>query len=111
MRFITLLLFLNVHAIAQEPIFRSPMDIPILLSGTYGELRTNHFHAGIDIKTNGVEGLKIYSVADGYVSRIRVSPVGYGNAVYINHPSGHTTVYGHLLRFGSGLQRQREMYV
>lgn len=103
MRFITFLLLLNVHAYAQEVVFRSPMDIPILLSGTYGELRTNHFHAGIDIKTNGVEGLKIYSVADGYVSRIRVSPVGYGNAVYINHPSGHTTVYGHLLRFGSGI--------
>jgi hypothetical protein len=103
MRFITFLLLLNVHAYAQEVAFRSPMDIPLLLSGTYGELRGSHFHAGIDIKTNGVEGLRIYAVADGYVSRIRVSPVGYGKAVYINHPSGHTTVYGHLRDFGSGI--------
>jgi hypothetical protein len=69
------------------------------LSGTMGELRANHFHAGIDIKTGGVEGLPVYAAADGYVSRINVSSVGYGNALYILHPNGTTTVYAHLKDF------------
>ncbi len=76
--------------------FRSPLDIPLALSGTFGELRANHFHSGIDIKTQGVAGKKVYAVADGYVSRIKISPWGYGNAIYIAHPNGYTTVYGHL---------------
>ena len=79
--------------------FRSPLDIPLVLSGTFGELRTNHFHSGIDIKTNGREGYKIYSTADGYISRIRVAPGGFGKAIYIDHPNGYTTVYGHLQQF------------
>ena len=76
--------------------FRSPLDIPLTLSGTFGELRSNHFHSGIDIKTQGVEGKNVYAVADGYVSRIKISPWGYGHALYIAHPNGYTTVYGHL---------------
>ncbi|MFN0033187.1 MAG: M23 family metallopeptidase [Flavobacteriales bacterium] len=79
--------------------FRSPLDIPLNLSGNFGELRTNHFHAGLDIKTQQQEGLKIYAVADGYVSRIKVSPFGYGYALYITHPNGYTTVYGHCQRY------------
>lgn len=79
--------------------FRSPVDIPIYLSGTFGELRTNHFHSGIDIKTRGKEGLPIYAIAEGYVSRIKVSAFGFGKAIYINHPSGHTSVYAHLQSF------------
>lgn len=79
--------------------FRSPLDIPLVLSGTFGELRSNHFHSGIDIKTQGVTGKKIYSVADGYVSRIKVSPWGYGKAIYVRHPNGYTSVYAHLKEY------------
>ena len=87
----------NNTAEAQQ--LRKPMDIPVLLSGNFGELRSNHFHSGIDFKTHGVEGKPIHSVQDGYVSRISVSPWGYGNGLYITHPDGTTTVYGHLQKF------------
>lgn len=79
--------------------FGSPLDIPLLLSGNFGELRPNHFHAGVDFKTQGKEGLNIYSIKEGYVSRIKVSPYGYGKAVYITHPNGYTSVYAHLQKF------------
>lgn len=79
--------------------FRSPLDIPLFLSGNFGELRSNHFHAGLDIKTEGVEGKKVYAIADGYISRIKVSPYGYGNAIYVTHPNGYTSVYGHLKKY------------
>ena len=85
---------------AQQPYpqdyFRSPMDIPVYPSGTFGELRTNHFHAGLDFRTEQREGLPVYAAADGYVSRVRVSSYGYGTALYIDHPNGFTTLYGHL---------------
>ncbi len=85
--------------------FRSPLDIPLNLSGNFGELRTNHFHAGLDIKTQQQEGLKVYAVADGYVSRIKVSPFGYGYALYITHPNGYTTVYGHCKKYAEKINR------
>lgn len=78
--------------------FRLPLDIPMKLSGNFGELRPNHFHAGFDFKTLQKEGLKIYAVGDGYVSRIKISTYGNGKTIYINHPNGITTVYGHLQR-------------
>lgn len=78
--------------------FRSPLDIPLQLSGNFGELRPNHFHAGFDLKTQGREGLNVYAVADGYVSRIKISTFGYGKAIYITHANGYTSVYGHLQR-------------
>lgn len=81
--------------------FRSPLDIPLYLSGNFGELRTNHYHSGIDIKTQGVVGKGVYATADGWVSRVKVSPYGYGNAIYIEHPNGYTTVYGHLHKFSN----------
>jgi hypothetical protein len=81
--------------------FRSPLEIPLNLSGSFGELRTNHFHAGIDIKTEQREGLNVVAAADGYVSRIKVSSVGYGYALYIDHPNGYTTVYGHLQKYSA----------
>lgn len=87
---------------ANEPLkdyFASPVEIPILLSANFAEIRTNAFHAGIDFRTQGVIGKRILSAADGEVSRIRVSPVGYGRALYINHPNGYTTVYAHLDKF------------
>ena len=82
-----------------------PLDIPLVLSGTFAELRGNHFHGGIDIKTQGRSGLKIGAVADGYVSRVAVSPYGYGNALYLRHPEGYTTVYGHLNAFYPELEK------
>lgn len=69
------------------------------LSGTMGELRTNHFHAGIDIKTQGVQGLEVYATAGGYINRIKIATGGYGNALYILHPNGTTSVYAHLQKF------------
>jgi hypothetical protein len=79
--------------------FRSPLGIGLKLSGTFGELRTNHFHSGLDIRTNGKEGEPIYAIADGFVSRIKVSAYGYGLALYIDHPNGYTSVYAHLQQF------------
>lgn len=84
--------------------FSSPIDHKIYLSGTFGEPRSTHFHTGIDIKTEGVEGKSIYAVADGYISRIGVSPYGYGNALYITHDNGFVSVYGHLQKFSSEIQ-------
>ena len=78
--------------------FRSPLDIPMQLSGNFGELRPNHFHAGFDLKTQQREGLKVYAVADGYISRIKISTFGNGKTIYITHPNGYTSVYGHLQR-------------
>lgn len=87
--------------------FRPPMDIPLVLSGNFGELRSNHFHSGIDIKTQGVTGQKVFAIESGYVSRIKVRPGGYGKALYIAHPNGYTSVYGHL----SGYSKQIHEYV
>lgn len=84
--------------------WRNPLGITNYLSGNFGELRNNHFHSGIDIKTNQREGYRIYAVADGYVSRINVSPRGYGNALYIDHPNGYTSVYAHLQKFNDEIE-------
>jgi hypothetical protein len=83
--------------------FRSPVDIPIALSGNFGELRPDHFHTGIDITTHGVEGLPVKAAADGYVSRIKISPWGYGRAIYVTHPNGFTTVYGHTSAYNDAI--------
>jgi hypothetical protein len=88
-----------VHYSLSQNYFRSPLDIPLKLAANFGDIRPNHYHAGIDIETEQREGLKVYAVADGYVSRIKVAPNGYGNAIYINHPNGYTSVYGHLQRY------------
>tara|TARA_B110000046_G_C13025513_1_gene413793 strand:+ start:1373 stop:3076 length:1704 start_codon:yes stop_codon:yes gene_type:complete len=85
--------------------FIEPLDIPILLSGSFGELRSNHFHAGIDIKTQGKEGLNVFATADGYISRIKVQQFGYGKAIYITHPNGFTSVYGHLSKFADKIEK------
>ena len=100
MRFSLLTLFFCQFVFAQtqypKDYFRAPLDIPMQLSGNFGELRPNHFHAGFDLKTNQREGLNVYAVADGYVSRIKISTFGNGKCIYITHPNGYTTVYGHL---------------
>ena len=84
--------------------FTSPLKPPFFFSGDFGELRTSHFHSGLDYRTQGRTGLPVYAVKDGYISRIGISPTGYGNALYMNHPDGTTSVYGHLERFHSRLQ-------
>ena len=84
--------------------FVAPLNIPLFLSGNYGELRTDHFHAGIDIKTQGVKGKPVFVSYEGYVSRIKIQSGGYGNALYITHPNGYTSVYGHLDRFMPSIQ-------
>jgi len=86
--------------------FRQPLDItPPALAGSFGEIRGNHFHSGIDFRTNQREGYPVYAVADGYISRLRVQNSGFGQALYINHPNGYTTVYGHLQRFSPKIAR------
>lgn len=91
--------------------FRSPLDIsPPALSGSFGELRSNHFHSGIDYRTNQREGYPVYAIADGYISRLRVQNSGFGLAIYINHPNGYTSVYGHLQRFGAKIAQQAKAF-
>jgi len=106
--FVILLASFSTGLMSQEAIenklFSSPLEIPLYLAGNFGELRSNHFHAGLDIKTKGHEGLKVLAVADGYVSRIKVSPFGYGLALYIRHPNGYTSVYGHLKKYNKDIQ-------
>ena len=108
--YLTLILFLSSYIVSAQKkypkdYFSSPLKIPIVLSGTFGELRSNHFHSGLDIKTQGKEGLTIYAPADGYVSRIKVAQYGFGKALYITHPNGYTTVYAHLKKFESKIQQ------
>jgi murein DD-endopeptidase MepM/ murein hydrolase activator NlpD len=99
-----------VRLSAQKPVFASgylvyPIDSTLPISGNYGELRPNHFHAGIDFSTNNQMNLPVYSVAEGYVSRVKISSTGYGRSVYITHTNGLVSVYGHLNRFIESIQR------
>lgn len=84
--------------------FIPPFDFQLKLSGSFGELRPNHFHGGIDIKTGGVQGKKVKASASGFIYRIKVSPWGYGNALYIKHDEGFMTVYGHLKSFNENIE-------
>ncbi len=103
-----LLVLFTTTSIAQsiypQDYFRSPLDTELILSGTFGELRNNHFHSGLDLKTKQREGLNIYATASGYISRIKISHFGYGKAIYITHPNGYVTVYGHLQRFSDKVE-------
>ena len=104
---VLVLLFISISGAGQDSYpddyFQSPLDIPLYLAGNFAEMRSNHFHSGLDFKTQGREGLKIYAVADGYVSRIKVSPFGYGQALYIDHPNGTTSVYAHLQSYNDSI--------
>ena len=105
---LNLLLLFCLTLVAQEEYpkdaFRPPMDIPIILAGTFGELRSNHFHSGIDIKTQQREGIPVMSIGDGTITRIKVSLWGYGKVLYIAHPNGYTSVYGHLQKFSPSIE-------
>ena len=95
----SLLLFIVLSAFSESIFaqdYHPPLDFKMLLSGTFGELRGNHFHSGIDIKTEGVEGQKVYAITNGYISRIKISTWGYGKAIYITQADGNTSVYAHL---------------
>lgn len=85
--------------------FSSPVDIKIAIAGTFGELRKNHFHSGIDIKTKQKINIPIYASQSGYISRIKISPYGFGKTLYINHPNGYTTVYAHLENFNEEITK------
>jgi murein DD-endopeptidase MepM/ murein hydrolase activator NlpD len=91
--------FFATFAQAQKWTCSSPLDIPLELAGSFAEIRSNHFHSGMDLRTEQREGLPVYCAADGYVSRIKISPFGYGKAIYITHPEGYVTVYAHLQKF------------
>ena len=82
----------------------APLEIPFSISGTFGEPRSSHFHLGIDIKTQGKEGLEVKSISSGSVSRIRISLGGYGKAIYIDHPNKTTSVYAHLKKFAPKIE-------
>ncbi len=102
------LLLLNFPLFGQQEypadVFRPPLDIPLVLAGTFGELRSNHFHAGLDIKTQQREGLPVYAIAGGTVSRIKISHWGYGKVLYLAHPNGYTSVYAHLQKFSPAIE-------
>lgn len=83
--------------------FRNPLSIPIKLAANFGELRTNHYHMGFDIRTNQKENLPVYAAAEGYVSRVKIEKGGFGRAIYITHPNGYTTLYAHLNNFYTAL--------
>ncbi len=106
--FLGLLLFFSLNIIGQENYpqdeFRSPLDIPLILAGTFGELRSNHFHSGIDIKTQQRQGLPVFAIGNGTVTRIKVSLYGYGKVMYVAHPNGYTSVYGHLQKFAPEIE-------
>ena len=84
--------------------FSSPLDIPIVLAGTFGELRSNHFHSGVDIKTQQREGLPVYAIGDGYISRIKIQHYGFGKALYVTHNNGFISVYAHLQKFSPAIE-------
>lgn len=101
-------LFLFIQGNGQEKhpqnTFQSPLDIPLILAGTFGELRSNHFHSGIDIKTQQREGLPVYAIESASITRIKISHWGYGKAIYITHPNGYTSVYAHLQKFSPKIE-------
>ncbi len=107
--FLVFVLFFSLNkVVAQtkypEDYFIKPLKIPLILSGTFGELRSNHFHSGLDIKTQQRVGLNVHSSAKGYISRIKIAHWGYGKAIYITHPNGYTTVYAHLKKFAPKIE-------
>ena len=102
-KILLIIFFSSNNVFSQDRLY--PVDIPILLSGTFGEFRKTHFHSGIDIKTRGKEGLRVRSIEDGDLVRVKISTSGYGKAAYIRHYDGTTSVYAHLKKFSSKIQQ------
>ena len=107
---LTVTLFSGALLAKDTLIYCSPFDFPLLLSANFGELRTNHFHNGLDIKTKGSVGHPIRCIADGYVARVAVQHGGYGQAIYVAHPNGQTSVYGHIIRFAPQVEKYIRAY-
>ncbi|MCK8479900.1 M23 family metallopeptidase [Flavihalobacter algicola] len=109
MKYLFALVFIGQFCYSQSPYpqdyFRNPLDVTLVLSGSFAELRSNHFHSGLDIKTQQRTGLNVYTAAEGYVSRIKVSHYGYGKALYITHPNGYVSVYAHLKKFAPEIEK------
>src|SRR3978361_4440 len=97
----------NIVQTKQYPknFFRYPLNLPPSTAGSFAELRPNHFHSGLVFKTTGRTGYPVHASYDGYISRLRVQFGGFGNAIYITHPNGYTTVYGHIERFSPELEQ------
>jgi murein DD-endopeptidase MepM/ murein hydrolase activator NlpD len=87
-----------------RPYFTYPLRVTPRLNANFGEMRPNHFHMGLDLFTLRLENIPLYAPADGYVSRIKIESGGFGNALYINHPNGTTTLYAHLNSFTPALE-------
>lgn len=117
-RILPFLILFFTAALAQNDIsqaypksyFRYPLGLSPVIAGNFGEIRSNHFHSGLDFKTNQREGYPVYAAADGYVSRVRVQIGGGGNAVYLTHPNGYTTVYMHLQKYNERISRSVKAY-
>jgi murein DD-endopeptidase MepM/ murein hydrolase activator NlpD len=112
-RLILLLGFLiPTHFTAQKvkPNYHSPLGIPLKLSASFGDIRPNHFHMGIDFRTNGKVGLSLFAIEAGYVSRIKITPLGYGRVIYVSHPNGITSVYAHCSAFEKNIQELVNTY-
>jgi len=113
---LTLILFFILSSLfsfagkVDTTIFALPLEEPIDLSANFGELRYNHFHGGLDFRTGGVEGKQVFSVADGYVSMIRIDSKGYGQQLFITHPNGYMSSYAHLLRFSDKIAKYIQEY-
>jgi len=108
------ILSLSAQTTYPDQFFRPPLDLPMALSGAFGEIRANHLHSGIDLRTNQEEGYPVHAIANGFVSRIRVQAYGFGYALYIDHPNGYTSVYGHLKQYNDKItawlhQKQYEL--
>ena len=103
--FLSFWLFSILFALnSQEYNLNSPIDLPLNLSGTFGEFRSSHFHYGLDVTTNKKSGYNVYSIDSGSITRIKVSTSGYGKVLYINHPNGLTSIYAHLKEFSPKIQ-------
>src|ERR1700722_11012611 len=94
--------------------FRNPLNIPISLAANFGELRANHYHMGVDIRTEHRENMPVFAAADGYIYRIKIEPFGFGQAIYIRHANGYISLYAHLNAFYPALssyvkQKQYEL--
>jgi murein DD-endopeptidase MepM/ murein hydrolase activator NlpD len=107
--FVLILLIIFLKGEGQVKYYANPLKIPPSLSGNFGELRPDHFHTGLDFRTQQKTGIPVYASAEGYVSRIVVSPTGYGKVIYLDHPNGTTTLYGHLNKFRHDLEEYVKM--
>jgi hypothetical protein len=98
-------IYVNAQEIYPQNYFRDPLNIPIQLAANFGALRSDHFHMGLDIRTQSKENLPVFAAAEGYISRIKIEKLGYGKAIYITHPNGYTTLYAHLNSFYTALEQ------